>query len=246
MDTKISKALLVVVIATLTMIMLFAGSAAAAEGFRITAARVEGGAGSQVTVSITAERAKESEGGQFTLTFDQSLVKPVKIEPGNLILEADNSLHMGNLDFAPGELIYMWVTANADTKDSGVICRVTFDLLKAGTTALNFKDLIIVADTGDAATAVAGQIKINPGSPGEGPVTDPDSDEEPEADDPDQGEDDQLEEVIGEDDEESETDIIAEQTGINPILVVIPIAVIVVLGVVYYLMKKTGNKKPKK
>jgi hypothetical protein len=246
MNTKINKALFITIIVAFLISLVFAGSATAAEGLKITAAKVEGGAGSQVIVNVTAEKAAGSEGGQFTLTFDQSLVKPVLIEPGDLVLSAENSLHMANLDYAPGELIFMWVTANADTKDSGVICRVTFDLLKAGTTEVGFKDLIIVADTGDAASSTASQIKVNPPTPGGGPVTDPDQETEPGEDDPEPGEDDSAEEVIGEDDEEGETDIVAERTGINPILVVIPIAVIITLGVIYYLLKRTGNKGQQK
>ena len=238
-----NKALLILVLAALMISLIFADSAAAAEGLKISAAKVEGGAGSQVIVNVTAEKAAGSEGGQFTLTFDQSLVKPVLIEPGDLILSAGNGLHMANLDYAPGELIFMWVTANADTEDSGVICRVTFDLLKAGTTEIGFKDLIIVADTGDAASSTAGQIKVNPPSPGGGPVTNPDQETETGEDNPEPGEDDSAEEVIGEDDEEGETEVIDERTGINPILVVIPIIVIITLGVIYYLLKRTGNRR---
>ena len=246
MDTKINKALLVAIMAAFIVSLIFTGSAAAAEGLKISATRVEGGAGGQVIVNITAEKAKGSEGGQFTLTFDQGLVRPVSIEPGDLVLSAESNLHMANLDYAPGELIFMWITANADTKDSGVVCKVTFDLLKQGTTAIAFKDLIIVAESGESAVSTAGQIKIVPPSPGQGAVTDPGQETEPEADDLESGEDEPEEEVIGEDDAEGKNNITDERTGVNPILVVIPIAIIVALGVIYYLMKKSGNKGQKK
>jgi hypothetical protein len=246
MNTKINKALVIATMVAFFISLIFAGSATAAEGLKITAAKVEGSAGSQVLVNITAERVAGSEGGQFILVFDQSLVKPALIEPGELILTAEGRLHMANLDYAPGELMFMWVTANADTKDSGVICRITFDLLKAGTTVIGFKDLIIVADTGDVASSVAGQIKVNPPTPGEGPVTDPDQETEPGEDDPEPGEDDEGEVVISEDNEEGENEIVAGQEGINPILVVIPIIIIVALSVIYYLMKRSGNKGQKK
>jgi len=246
MDIIKNKALLIAVLAALMISLVFAGSATAAEGLKISAASVEGGAGSQVVLNVTAEKVAGSEGGQFTLTFDQSLVKPVLIEPGDLVLSAENSLHMANLEYAPGELIFMWVTAKADTKDSGVICKVKFDLLKAGTAEIGFKDLIIVAETGDAASSVAGRIKITPAVPGEETETDPGQGTEPEASDPEPGEDDPAEEVIGEDDEEGESTILDRRTGINPILVVIPIIVIIALGVIYYLIKKSGNKGQKK
>lgn len=242
MDIIKNKTLLIVVLAALMISLVITGSAAAAEGLKIKAASVEGGAGSQVVLNVTAEKVAGSEGGQFILTFDQSLIKPVLIEPGDLVLSTESNLHMANLEYAPGELIFMWVTANADTKDSGVVCKVTFDLLKAGTTAIGFKDLIIVAETGDTASSVAGQIKVSPATPGGGPVTDPDQETEPGEDDPEPGEDDPAEEVIGED----ETTDPNERTGINPILVVIPIIVIIALGVIYYLIKKSGSKGQKK
>jgi len=227
--------------------LVLAGSAAAAESLKISAATVDGVAGNRITLNVTAEKVAGSEGGQFILTFDQSLVKPVLIEPGDLVLSAESNLHMANLDYAPGELIFMWVTANADTNDSGVICRVTFDLLKAGTTKIGFKNLIVVAETGDPASSVTGQIKV--GSAATGDETEPDLslEMESEEDDSEAEEENPAEEVvIGEDDEEGETNDINEQTDINPILVAIPIIVIIALGVIYYLMNKSGNKWQKK
>ncbi len=243
MNTKINKTPLIVIMVAFFISLVFAGSATAAEGLKLTAAKVEGGAGTQVILDVTAEKATGSEGGQFTLTFDQHLVRPVLYEPGDLVLSAENSLHMANLDYAPGELIYMWVTANAGTEDSGVICRVTFDLLKAGTTTIGFKDLIIVAENADAASSVAGQIKVGPATPGAGTVTDPGQETEPEVGDLEPGEGDPAEEVIGEDDEAGETDILYERTGISPILVIILIIVIIALAVAYHLIKKSGMKK---
>ena len=236
-----NKALLFATLAALLFSLMFTGSAAAAEGRKITAARVEGGAGGQVTVNITAENAAGSEGGQFNLTFDQNLVRPVSIEPGDLVLSAESSLHMANLDFAPGELMFMWVTANADTKDSGVVCRITFDLIKDGTTVIGFKDLIVVSGNGEKASSVSGQIKVGAGTSDQGPITDPEQDSD--ADDPEEGGNGEGEEVIGEDDEEGENDIIAERTGINPFLVIVPIIIISALAVVYYLIKRSGQEK---
>ncbi len=240
--------LLFVATAALLVTMVFTGNAAAAEGFKIAAATVEGGVGNQLKVAITAENATGTEGGQFTLTFDQSLVKPVAIEPGDLVLSADSNLHMANLDYAPGELIFMWVTAAADTKDSGVVCRVTFDLLKVGTTTIGFKDLIIVAENSEAAGYNAGRIKVGPVASGEGTVTAPGQDTEPAAGNPQrgEGEDVPVEEVISEGGTQSEDEIIEERTGINPILIVIPIIIIVGLGVIYRLVKKSGEKVQKK
>ncbi len=243
MNTIINKALLPVLTVALFAGLVFAGSAAAAEGLKVSAAKVEGGAGSQVILDITAAKLAGSEGGQFTLTFDQRLVRPVSIEPGNLVREAENSLHMANLDYAPGELIFMWVTANADTKGSGVICRVTFDLLKAGTTAIGFKDLIIVAETGDAAGSVAGQIKVSPAASGSETEAGPGQETGSMGDNPENGDGEPAEEVIGGGNGEAGTAITGERTGINPILAVIPIAVVIVLGIVGYLIKKSGKKK---
>jgi hypothetical protein len=243
-----SKTTLSIIVAALLVFIAFSpGSAAAAEGFKVLASKTEGGAGGQVTLNVTAEKAKGTEGGQFTLVFDQSLVKPISIEAGDLVLSAEGNLYMANLDYAPGKLMFMWVTANADTANSGVICRITFDLLKEGTAVVTFEDLIVVAGTDGEVSSAPGQIKVGAPAPGQGTIDEPD--EQDNGGGEEAGTEDgngEGEEAFGDDnnDQENQEESLTDQgSGISPILVVIPIIIIVALALAYYLIRKTGKKE---
>ncbi len=238
---KTKTAIITILAALLILVMLLPGSVAAVGEKVLTATKVEGGAGGKAVLTVTAENLEGSEGGQFTLTFDQSLVKPISIEPGDLILSSENNLHMDNLEYAPGELIFMWVTVSADTKGSGAICRITFDLLKEGTTAVGFKELIIVDGNDATAKSVAGQIRIGAAGSGQGTTTGPDQETDSDETDPASVEEGSEEEVIGEEDDE---EIVADRVGVNPFLVFVPIIIIVALAVVYYLIRKSRKNKP--
>ncbi len=232
---KITKTVFIIVLAMLFILAaLVPGSVAAAGEKVLSATKVEGAVGSKVVLTVKGENLKGTEGGQFTLTFDQSLVKPITIEPGDLVLSSEGNLHMANLEYAPGELIFMWVTASADTNESGAVCLITFELLKEGTTTIGFEDLIIVDGIGDKPKSVAGQIKIGPA--GSGPGQESDS----EASDSETDDEDAAEEVIGEE-EEDDPSLVAERSGVNPFLVLIPIVIIIALAVFYYLVKKRGK-----
>jgi len=232
---KTTKTVFITVLTTLFILALLVPGGVAAAGEKIlTATKVEGSAGSKVVLAVTAENLKGAEGGQFTLTFDQSLVKPITIEPGDLVFSSEGNLHMSNLEYAPGELIFMWVTAGADTNESGAVCLITFELLKEGTTAIIFKDLIIVDGNGDTPKSVAGQIIIRPAGSGSNQETDS------EASDSATDDEDAAEEVISEE-EEDDPNIVAERSGVNPFLVLIPMVIIIALAVFYYLVKKRGK-----
>jgi hypothetical protein len=149
---------------------------AAAEGLKLTASSEKGASGTQVIVTIEAENAAGTEGGQFLLTFDHNLVRPVLIEAGGLLLQAGNLLQMGNLDYAPGQLMYMWVTVYGDTADTGVVCKVKFELLKEGETFLRFDEVVVAPDSIGTAASIPGKVTIT----GSAAVTTPpaaDSDE---------------------------------------------------------------------
>ncbi len=239
---KTKLAIFTILAALLIMAMLLSGSAAAAGEKVLTATKVEGGAGGKVVLTVNAENLKGSEGGQFTLTFDQTLVKPISIEPGELVLSAGNDLHMANLEYAPGKLIFMWVTASADTIDSGAICRVTFDLLKEGTTAIGFNEVIIVDGNGEAPKTVAGQIKIGAAGSTQGNATDPGQETDSDETDSALNEEGAEGEVIGEGNEEEDKKIVADRVAVNPFLIIVPLIVIVALAGVYYLTRKSRKK----
>ena len=234
---KTITAIIAILAALLILVLLLPGSVAAAGEKVFSATKVESGVGSKAVLTVKGENLKGSEGGQFTLTFDQSLVKPIYIEPGDLVLSAENNLHMANLEYAPGELIFMWVTASANTDNNGAVCLITFELIKEGTTAIGFKDLIIVDGNGETPKSVAGQIKIGPA--GSGPGQDSDSDQT----DSSTGDEDAGEGVIGEEEMGDDETIVTNRLGVNPLLVLVPIIVIVALAVVYFVVKKQGKDK---
>jgi hypothetical protein len=236
---KTLKTVFITALATLLILaVLVPGSVAAAGEKVLSATKVEGGVGSKVVLAVRGENLKGSEGGQFTLTFNQGLVKPITIEPGGLVLSAESNLHMANLEYAPGELIFMWVTANADTIDSGAICLITFDLLKEGTTAIGFKDLVVVDGSGDMPKSVVGQIKIGPAGSSQETITDSEQAADSGESEPAAGE-----EVIGEEETENDQNLVTDRVGVNPLMVLVPIIIIVVLAVVYYLVKRQRKDK---
>jgi len=224
---KNNKIIIISIAALMFLFLLFSGSVAAAEGFKVSAAKTEGSAGEQVTVIVKAEQATGTEGGQFTLTFDPQLVKPVSIDIGDLIQSAENSLHMANLDYAPGKLL----------------CRINFDLIKAGTAAIGFEDLIIVAGNTAEPTAVPGQIVIGTPSSGQGTLDNAEQEEltedstvEPEPEngaiDPEASDD----QSAGEDNPQA-----GEAVKTSPYLVIIPILLIAILALVYWKIKKPSQ-----
>ena len=146
--------------AALFLISLVTGQLQAAGGIKLVAGEEEGTAGEQVSVSIRAENAAGSDGGQFILNFDPALVRPVSVEPGPLVTEADSGLHMVNLEYEVGQLKFMWVTAAADTAEVGDICSIQFELLSEGETRLEFEGLIISPDSMEPATPVSGKITV--------------------------------------------------------------------------------------
>lgn len=144
----------------LFLVIVIAQNVEGAEDLKLSASAVNGNAGEQVKVGIMVENAKGTEGGQFVLTFDPALVRPVSLEAGKLVVDVPSSLHMANLEYAPGQLMYMWITATADTADAGTVGTITFELLKAGETRLEFKDVVIAPEGYETVAADPGRITI--------------------------------------------------------------------------------------
>ncbi len=209
------------------LILIVLPQSVSATGAMVLSATEEaGGFGDEVTVSINAENAAGTEGGQFILTFDPELVSPLSIEPGALITEIDNNMHMANLEYAPGQIMFMWVTVTADTADSGPLCMVTFELLAEGTTNLDFEDVIIVPEEIGLASAGPGEIRIGAVEPEPANGIDP----EPDAD--------AADEVSA--NEETEP-----AGGVNPVLIIGMVALAVLLTVVAFIFRKPKKKKRK-
>ncbi len=240
--------LLKVIVAITMLVFMIPQGTAAAEGLKLAATGEKGGIGDQVIVTIKANNAAGTEGGQFLLTFDSSLVRPVSIEAGDLIAEAKSLLHMGNLEYAPGQLMYMWVTVYADTNDSGNVCEIKFDLLKEGETLLRFDEIVVVPDVIGPAASVPGKINISTGAAGA-------NQEESEPVELDQDPDQDLEDtVVSDNDRDVNEDSIDESingkdSDNNLSAYAIGLVALVFLSIIGYFMikrlKKPGSKKKK-
>ncbi len=207
--------------------LLVSQNVTAVDGLILSATEEAGPVGEQVTVHINAENAAGTEGGQFVLQYDPNLVKPVSVEPGPLITAVDNNIYMANLEYAPGQLMLMWVTVTADTADAGTLCSFTFELLSDGLARLDFEEVIIVPEEIGLALASPGKIAVGTA------VTDSDQDEI--MPDPDGV-------VVDEDRDDAETG----SAGVNPILILGLVAVAVLLTVAALVFRKPKKKTKKK
>jgi len=218
---------LILLAAALTLTLFFAaGDVYASEGIKLIASEKEGNKGDQVVVKISAENAAGTEGGQFLLNFDPSLVEPVSADSGELVEEAESNLFMINREFAEGQLKFMWVTALADTADSGVVCEITFDLIGEGSSALEFEDIVISPDQIEIAEAFSGEITI------EDTGVDTEEDEiEPDPAEP--------EEVVIENDDDEE--VTAVETNNNNTTLIIVVIVVIAAAGGYAVFKRFGK-----
>ncbi len=143
---SILKVMILIVPAVFMLILIAPKSSAAADTLVLSVTEAAGEVGEEVAVIIIADNAANTEGGQFVLNFDPELVKPVSIEAEALITDSASSLDMANLEYASGQVMFMWVTAAADTEDSGNLCTITFELLKEGESLLEIDEVVISPD----------------------------------------------------------------------------------------------------
>jgi len=227
---------------------------AAAGGLKLTASSEKGASGTQVLVTIKAENAAGTEGGQFLLTFDHNLVRPVLVEAGDLLLQAGNLLQMGNLNYAPGQLMYMWVTVYGDTADTGVVCKVKFELLKEGETLLRFDEVVVAPDSIGTAASIPGKVTITSSAAVTAPPADkPAEPAEPGQDqaEPVQEQNDPAEPANGNDAEEANNGNGARDDNSNSSAYIIGVVVLAVLLisaliVTRYLKKQERKRKKRK
>lgn len=235
------KVALVLVVVLFPAVIVIPGGIAASDNLTLSVSGETGGIGDRVDVTVTVENALNSEGGQFVLNFDPELARPVSYEAGALITDASNYLEMANLDYAPGQMMFVWVTPEADTADSGTLYTITFELLKEGESLLEINEIVLSPD-GVAVTAEPGAVTVS-GS-GREPEADPgnDADTEPDQDEL-TGPDEQADEEIDEDEE-----AVDDEAGANTFLIVLIIlAVLAVAGFVAYKgFKKPGAKMKKR
>jgi hypothetical protein len=245
-----TKAAFFMAIILFVAFLLLPGNALAAEEFKLSASTASGEVGNQVKVFITADMAEGTEGGQFNLVFDHNLVKPVLIESGSLVTEAKSPLFMANLDYAPGILTFMWVTAYADTANNGQVCTVTFELLKQGVTEVKFEDIVIAAEGSRTLTAEAGRVSVKAlGDGGSELVPSGETVEEAEEQtgprlDGEEVITDENDSVQDEEDSGLVTAVNSNNGASGLLIFIIPV-VLVVIGVAYYVKKRKTDKNLK-
>ena len=239
---KIAIAVLMVL-----FLMMMPQSTAAVEGLKLSASSEKGVRGNQVIVTIKAENAAGTEGGQFLLTFDQNLVRPVSVEAGNLIARSNNLLQLGNLDYAPGQLMYMWITVYGDTADKGNVCEIKFDLLKEGETLLRFDEIVVAPDSIGTAVSAPGKVIISSGAPATEPAV-----SKPAEPDRDRDQDDLVDSVddsgVNSDENDESTDKIIEDNaiGISSSLYSIGVVILAVLLITGFFVIKHLKKQARK
>ncbi len=128
---------------SLVIYMAVPGVLLASNSILLTVSDAGGDTGELVEVNISLENASGSEGGQFVLNFDHEILEPIALETGSFLDEASDTMEMVNLEYAPGQLMFIWVTAAADTEGSGILCTVTFEVLKEGESLLEIDEVVI-------------------------------------------------------------------------------------------------------
>lgn len=113
----------------------------AAEGMLLSLPEMQLTDEEEIKVEVTVENAAGSQGGQFVLAYDSNFLLPQAVSAGPVILEAQDNLYMSNLEYGPGQLGFMWVTAAEDSLDSGLLCTVTFSVLAEGESALILEEI---------------------------------------------------------------------------------------------------------
>ena len=197
----------------LTIAVVVPGMLLAADNLLLSVSDTGGEAGDLVEVTVSIENASGTEGGQFVLNFDDDMLKPIALETHDFLDQVSDSMEMANLEYAPGQLMFMWVTAASDTDDSGLLCTVTFEVLKEGESLLEIDEVVISPDGIDT--------ELEPGTvtaPAEG-----DSD-------------------IADTDDGAGIDTAVEEGRTNPIVIIAAVVALIIAGyAAYRLIKKPGT-----
>jgi hypothetical protein len=106
-------------------------------------------AGQVIEMDVTITNVTDLYAYQFTLGYDQSLLRVISSRPGNFLSDAGPALELpGDVDNNTGliSLVYgTMIGPFAGANGTGALLHVTFVALGAGTSALNFTDLQFLA-----------------------------------------------------------------------------------------------------
>ncbi len=157
---KRSRALLVALVMLVSFLLVFSSAVFAENGVKLSAGSESGKEGDVISVAISIENAEETGGGEFELSFDPEKVKPVEIDKGAFVSDANNDQFMANLEFAANKLKVMWVTPELDTAASGTVCTIQFELLEEGESSLSFHAVVLAPEGVELDTAAPGKIEV--------------------------------------------------------------------------------------
>ena len=108
-------------------------TALANDGVKLSAESKIAEMGDTVIININIENAAEITGGQFDLSYNPDMLKVTNIEKGQFVASADEEKFMSNKDYADNRLRVIWVTTEADTDNTGVVCSINFEVNYYGT-----------------------------------------------------------------------------------------------------------------
>lgn len=101
--------------------------------FSCTSAAGQSGDSVEIQVSLSAVAAMS--GGAFNLKYDPQLLKPLQIRPGSFL---QGYYFVANPDYNNGQAVRaVWAKAGGSS-GNGVLCTITFKLLRGGQAALEF------------------------------------------------------------------------------------------------------------
>ncbi len=154
------RKLFVTMIICLSFLLLFAQSAFAADGVKLSASTESGITDGEVTVKINISNAKDSEGGQFDLAFDPDILEPKSATRGSFVPDVSGNIFDANLELEDGKIRVLWVIAAGSDLDSGVVGTIVFTLLEDGETALTFSNLTMAPDDVEVDTPTPGKVTV--------------------------------------------------------------------------------------
>lgn len=154
------RKLIVTMVVCLSFLLLFAQSAFAAEGVKLSASTESGITDGEVTVKINISNAKDSEGGQFDLAFDPDILEPKSATRGSFVPDVSGNIFDANLKLEDGKIRVLWVIAAGSDLDSGVVGTIVFKLLDDGETALTFSNVTMAPDGVEVDTPTPGKVTV--------------------------------------------------------------------------------------
>lgn len=165
-NIMIRKLLLLTMLICLVTLLCFPQAILASNGAKLSASTETGIAGKEVTVTIRITNAKESEGGQFDLTFDPDILEPKKdvnndfvVNEGGFVSKASNSMLMANV--VNGTYKVAWITPNGAPDDEGVVCSIVFKMIDDGIVDLKFQNVVMAPDDFEvSATHTDGKVTV--------------------------------------------------------------------------------------